>query len=257
MDHKILERIRKLHRHAESAKQLGNMAEAAAFAGKVMELMAEHKLEMSMLSALEQDQQDAMGKSYINPDTRAKRPKKFLIAWKRRLAHLVANNHGCYMVLSDSNFIWLIGRESDRQVAEFMITYLILFGLRQAAKECIAARKIAYASPDPESARGFEAAWHDAYVDAISQRYREMREAAKQGTKTGTAMVLLSTARKEAEEHARKTMSLRNVGPARGPSNVWNEAGRAGGAAAGRSVDLSGLDNGRNLGRGRKALPGS
>lgn len=47
MENPIIEKLRKLIAMEQSARSIGSLAEAEAFASKVQELLSKHKLEMS------------------------------------------------------------------------------------------------------------------------------------------------------------------------------------------------------------------
>ncbi len=57
MQEQIISRIKKLLKHAESAKQLGSLSEAESFAQKATELLLEHNLEMSQINMSEDSDQ--------------------------------------------------------------------------------------------------------------------------------------------------------------------------------------------------------
>ena len=65
MDHKVIDRIKKNLRMAESAEQLGNVHEAEAFAAMAQKMMLLHQVEMSDLELATQDREDPMGTEYF------------------------------------------------------------------------------------------------------------------------------------------------------------------------------------------------
>lgn len=251
VDMKLLERIKKLHNHAESAKQLGNEAEAAAFAAKVQELMAEHKLSFSHLTAVQQDAQDPLDREYVRPEGGPMKMKA--VAWQLDLAKVLATNFGCYMVRSTGSAdIILVGRDSDRAVAAYMITMLTMFAIKTHNTELRRARREAYVEGDGLGARGFGAAFYSAFVATLRMRFAAQRKTVEEAKGKGMALVLIDKAVEEADAHAHKTMKLRMTAAPQGRAD-GNDMGRAAGARAGKAADISGLNSNR-VGGGRRAL---
>lgn len=125
---KLLEKIRKLQ-----AKALGtdNEAEAAAFAAKVQNLLAQHNLDLSDIEQMEEVfGEEDFGEKYIDP-------------WRRRLAAAVARYYMCEfcndMIWSDKKkklvkSFTIMGKKHNRVVAISMYHYLTTTTVRLASQ---------------------------------------------------------------------------------------------------------------------------
>lgn len=85
---KLLDRVRKLHAKAESAKALGSEAEAASFAAAVSKMLAKYKLDMSELEFSQMEKAEPVGEGYVAGE--GKRTRQL---WAEVLAAVVADAH--------------------------------------------------------------------------------------------------------------------------------------------------------------------
>lgn len=260
VNEKLLDRIRKLHAHAESAKNLKNEAEAAAFAAKVQELLTQHKLDMSQLEFDQQDKDEPIGQTYI--ETSPTGHKKSRIAWREQLASAVAKAHYCrILVIPGSSKVLLVGRPVDRQIAEYIIT--TLSGLAEVMADA-AYVKYFYAKKavgQVHEARGYRPAWLIGFVNTIRRRYAEEMVKA-QAAAQSNGMSLIRLDQEQAKVEAYKDQIGRPVHGVRGSSSS-NQAGFRHGAQAGEKVDIrrTGLGAGKQathekLSRGQSLLGG-
>ncbi len=113
MTEKIIDKIRKLHAHAQSAEKIGSEAEAQAFAQMVNQLLNKHRLELTDIQFEERRKNEPVEQAEINfrehGDTfRGKKvewkQKKVRVEWIERLAGIVARAHSCeILVVERSN----------------------------------------------------------------------------------------------------------------------------------------------------------
>lgn len=61
----LIQRIKKLKAHAESAEKIGSLEEAKVFMAKVQELMIEHNLSMMEIDSAKEDEEVLKGFSYV------------------------------------------------------------------------------------------------------------------------------------------------------------------------------------------------
>ncbi len=180
---KMIDRIQKLLAHAESAKKLGNEEEAQAFAAKVNELLLTHKLSMSAIEIAAQDTDDVMGEEIVRMGGR-KRSQ-----WKEDLASTVARAHFCrILIVTGSDTIWFVGRESDRALAIWVYKYLIE-QIDKLGKRGLRRERRAVGN---EMAKGFMASYVRGFVHQVSSRYYEERrkaDAAAKRMSNSTALV--------------------------------------------------------------------
>jgi len=113
----VIELLAKLMRHEQSARDIGSLAEAEAFASKVQQLLTAHKLDMSEIQFEEREQFEPVGQEIVSAHDLGikRRPKR--VRWQERLASAIAECNGCTLLITDhANTVFFVGRTSDRQV---------------------------------------------------------------------------------------------------------------------------------------------
>jgi hypothetical protein len=105
VDSAILDRLSKLLKHQLSAKAIGSLAEAEAFASKIQQLLNQHKLSMSDIEA-KQEEEEGVGEIAVGPGDLAmdgKRSrihdKKTNITWLFTLAHATGECNDCATII--------------------------------------------------------------------------------------------------------------------------------------------------------------
>lgn len=189
----ILEKIKKLNAHAESAQAIGNEAEAEAFAAKVQELLTAYKLSMADLGRESRAQAEHIDCLYVTWKDLGLPPKAQRVPWVEQLAILTAKAYYCEYVVSSrfGNIGFFVGTDTDRQVARFMFITLARALNRLAAEEY---NKFFYANVVdghlPKEKRGFKAGFMTGFIRRLSERFDdEVRP--KAGASSSTAIVLL------------------------------------------------------------------
>lgn len=246
---KILDRIRKLHAKAVSAKQMGSSAEAEAFSAKVSQMLAEHRLNLSDLEMTEMERQEPVAEGLVNTGMGRKR-----VAWVENLVGTVARAHFCrILVVSGSSTYYIVGRKSDREVVEWMVSWLIPWVWDKSFKEMHAARKREKAAGNFYGARGFRISYLNGFVSRLGERFREMRAQveteARAGGK-GTALIRLNNADQAVASYVAEkyTKTASSVG-----QRTRNASGFAAGRKAADGVSLNRPVGGGN-GGGRGLL---
>lgn len=89
---KVIDKVQKLHAHAESAKKIGNEAEAQAFAAKVQELLTQYKLSMSDVEFARRDDEDPIDQAEVNLTKHGFRTKQVRIEWQEMLAAVIGRS---------------------------------------------------------------------------------------------------------------------------------------------------------------------
>ena len=92
MASEIIDKIRKLHHHAESAKKVGSEKEAKAFAKEVQRLLEKHNLELSDIEL--QEEIDNIQQGLLYRDS---------CWWEQGLATMLAQFNGGEIVISSSD----------------------------------------------------------------------------------------------------------------------------------------------------------
>jgi hypothetical protein len=133
---KLLDKLAKLKRHAESAEAIGSEAEAQAFATMFQKLLLDNKLEMTDLEFATSERVDPVDRSIINWRQYAIKVQRRRVEWMENLAQVTAEAYFCKILVGrGSNFIALVGRRQDRVIAEYMIVTLVRAVERLADEE--------------------------------------------------------------------------------------------------------------------------
>lgn len=168
---RVIDKIRKLIRHERSARGIGSAAEAEAFAGKIHELLLQHKISMSEVTVDDEAEQARVGEEEI--PTGGKPRYGSVRREDNCLMNVVAKHHFCQaIVISGTNLIVLVGAEEDRAVVTEMFQFLSSTMKRLARLEeekAKAARR---------SIRKFKPHFYLGFTRAINRRYAKMREVA-------------------------------------------------------------------------------
>lgn len=225
---KIIDKIRKLHAHAESAQKIGSEQEAQAFAQMVNRLLNQHRLELTDIQFEEQRKNEPVGEAEIDfrrhgDSYRGKktewREKHQRIEWIEKLAGIVARAHSCQiMVLEKSNRLWLAGTETNRQIAEYVLITLMRAAEKLSWDEYA---KFFYKSRDEghvTRARGFRHAWLIGFIDRIDERFAEEKQKMR-GHPTGTALVRYDRERMDVQEFLKNKGRAKNT-PTRSVHNL-------------------------------------
>lgn len=137
----ILEKLAKIKRHADSAKEIGNEAEAQAFATMLQNLLLRHKLDMSDIDYAKEMQSEPIiehepetvwgkdGRVYKDfPDVEVVNKRR---QWAEDLAGIITKAYSCrFLVSRGSSMIYFVGHKSNVMQCE----YLFLTMLRCADK---------------------------------------------------------------------------------------------------------------------------
>jgi hypothetical protein len=251
---KTLGLIKKLMAKADSAAQIGSAEEAATFAAKANELLLKHKLEMTDLELASEDTDDPIEDGYINVAQAAGLKKgggARRAAWIEGLASRLCNAHFCkLLVVPGSKTIRIIGRKSDKQIVEYLLTTLVREGERLAILYERVSRVSAQRAglPIPQQPkRGFLLG----FTAGIGEKLREMRvQVVNQGGQH--AIVRFQQATAAVQKYFDDTLGKR-VGKASAPNNsTRNGAAFHAGKQAGRSQSLHG-----GLGQGGSSKSGT
>lgn len=159
--------LRKLIAHQQSAAQIGNLAEAEAFAEKVSALLRKHKLEMSEVEY--QELADEEVASHLVSHRDLGRPYRKHERWLEILSTAVAEANCCRVILAyRGNSYYIVGSETNRKIAEFLFVLLA----RTAARLSLEALR-AHRKRTRRPAKTFRASYLDGFARRIYDRLRE------------------------------------------------------------------------------------
>lgn len=140
-DNKIIDKLAKMLRHQESARQIGNMAEAEAFATRIQEWLTRHKLEISDVQFAEQEQIEPVDVEILRDRDLNIGYERRRIEWQEDLAYQIALTNDCKTLLSNhSNTAFFVGRKTDREICVSLFKYFITLILEYADKAVEEAR---------------------------------------------------------------------------------------------------------------------
>ncbi len=191
----LLNKIGKLHAKAESAKELGQLAEAEAFAAKVTQLLADNKLSMTEVEFATMDKEEPIERQVVTGDDIGVGWKQRRTQWQQSLANGIARNNGCrILIMQGSNSIIFVGRKSDRDIAVYLfcslVPKLVEISKREDADEYYRCRRMG-----TRKAPHWKRSWLIGAVSGIIGKMDEVRYAAeKQAAMSGqgTALVRIS-----------------------------------------------------------------
>lgn len=272
----IIEKLRKLIAHEQSARSIGNMNEAEAFAGKIQELLTSHKLSMSEVEFETRETTEPIDWERVNLRTEVSGSNRANIAWRVYIARAIALANSCVVVNARGcrgTSFFFVGRTSDRELSKMLYVYLIDLGEEMAAKSAKDNRKIqqlkfnvdkdinSFNLP-PWAAAAFNSwmkqyreSWKTGFGEVVSKRittrYEEMLKA--QHTASGETGALV---------HIRKdALAVRNFlagkvsqGRGRMSADQSNADGLAHGRKTGSAVNLSPNRFGESTGRTSRLL---
>lgn len=185
---KIISLIQKLIAHEKSARDIGNQAEAEAFATKIAALLAQHKLEMSEVEYKAQEIENPFGTGWSKKAGGSSTPQ-----WRMSLAQAIANAFFCHISYSTrGNQITFYGRNSDRKAAIEMYETLSDTGVYLAKKEWkLSSLSSMFRFNSGPAAIAWRKSFLRGFADGISRRLRDQYHITEgKANATGTGIIL-------------------------------------------------------------------
>jgi hypothetical protein len=259
-DTKTLSLIQKLLAKADSAASIGSTEEAAAFAAKASELLLRHKLSLSDLEVLAEQESDPMFDGYydVTADPAAKLPRtKNRTQWLTMLANVLCRAHFCRMlVITGEKTIRIIGRESDVMIVRYLYATLAREGYRLGISY---EKQIRYkankegTSVPPRLAASFRLGFIAAIQERLTKMRREVEQQAGQH-----AIVRFHQADRDVQDYLDNLKRRGQVGKVKALtiSGTNQQATQAGYAAGQRAALHQGLNQGGTTKAGRNLLGG-
>lgn len=171
MSSAIVDRIRKLQAMAESARTLGNAEEAAAFAGKVQEMLDSHRLSESVLDA---PAEDATVNSRDVPPEVFDRSDRTLVTWFGILLDGVAKANRCRSYWDrGARRHNIIGTPGDRDIVVYLTKVLSREGDRLLKRY---RQEFAQNNYGAKLARNSATAWRTGFAVGIRARMKAKHE---------------------------------------------------------------------------------
>lgn len=240
----VLLRIRKLRDHADSAASIGNEHEAAAFAAKVSELLAQYHLTSSDIDFAHYMDEGVEAEQIDTRDLGVGGARK-RTPWVTQLANALALHHGCrsYYTTGTSR-ITFVGKESDRAVATYLLSRLVA-DLDRLSREALKEYKLGHGGWAPNYWRR---SWLEGAVAGINQQLRDAKREREQSyAGNTTALVRLSTGTEAADAWLKENVRLSSAAPryAHYHSGAW---GRGNSHGSSMNIAANGVGHGRSKG---------
>jgi hypothetical protein len=166
-------RLQKLIAKEESSRQLGNLAEAEAFASKIQQLLLEYQIDIEELRG--KNTAYGVGKERVEMGDLVGNHEGI---WAYTLYGVGAVNNFCKVIMPPSwgdNYLTLIGEETNREFTHYFVNQLIS-KLRNLARVSFSK----YEGPDKRNT--YIRSFLRGAVDGIGQRLKEDREKAMANT---------------------------------------------------------------------------
>jgi hypothetical protein len=225
---RILDKLQKIKAHQESAEEIGNEAEAQAFAEMLQKLLFTHRLEMSDLDFEKMEKEEPIEKHAIRYPEDLKH-KKSRVIWRERLTSMAARAHFCrILVHRGSSQCTLVGRKSDIEIAEYMVVTLMSAARRLSKSADAKYRR----ETGLGAASGFRDSWLAAFIGRLEQRFDELRR--EHETTSSVALVRVN------KSEAAVLGFMKQFGKANsiGQLNASNSEGWHRGTAAANAINL-------------------
>jgi len=230
---KIIETLQKLINHQRSADDIGNVAEAEAFAAKIAELLFTHKLSMSEVEIAAEERDEPVSQESVDG---------FTAPWAGVLAMGVCSASFCKVIRSHNGYVF-IGRPSDRQAAITMFRYLSVMGKSlcdAGVKAYKQTEEFTYAStwrPSVGIVRNWNVSFLRGYAQALYNRLKLERQALTTSAEAaGTSLMYIG--KSEAAIAAYMAQQFPRLRTGRSSSSNVHSGAYGQGQAAGSRVSL-------------------
>lgn len=212
-DEKIMDKLGKIKAHMESAQELGNEAEAQAFAAKLQEMLLKHKLEMTDIQYTQHLKEEPVEEMRVGGDYEYRGKKRFMTnypdvevthrrcEWAEDLMRVIARAHSCsFLVSKGTSALWIVGRKSDAAVAEYLFIVLLRAAEKMSHAEYMKFRRACRKEGEGNKeltaellaqTHGFKDSWLKGFIQRLSQRFYDEQRKMEQDT-TGTALMRIN-----------------------------------------------------------------
>lgn len=132
----IIDKLAKMLRHEQSARYIGSIAEAEAFATQIQALLSKHGLEMSEIDIAERESDPIDQEWAFSHDKESAVPSEGRrVEWQEELAEKIARSNSCALLITQrSNSVCFVGRPSDRRICLALFRYFTRLALGLSEK---------------------------------------------------------------------------------------------------------------------------
>jgi hypothetical protein len=238
----MIDKLNKLIAHEKSARKIGNVAEAEAFAAKIQELLFKHKLDMTDLEYSEDEANEPVDAEFVSEYdlTGTRRNTDKSQGWVGVLINAVAKANFCRAIGSrKGNGTTLVGQPTDRATAKALFKYLY-----DTCIEAAPAHTLAHCGywADPQEKRRFNKGFKFGFACAIAERLAVEKSKLKAGAQQ-QGLIRIDQLEKKVDAKVREEFpSLRSS-----TSSTRSLAGYTAGKVYGGAV---GINSTKRLGAG-------
>lgn len=173
---KILDKLAKLKRQAESEAKIGNVAAAEAFAQALNAMLLRHELSMEDVPT-GQREDDPIVEQMVDPKRHGLKFGRSRVGWQETLASIVARAHLCKIIVHPgTNYVTFVGTRSHVEVAEYAYGVLAGAADRMSMEARVEWWKREHGGAHVKSGN-YRASWLTGFVLRIQERLRETRAA--------------------------------------------------------------------------------
>jgi hypothetical protein len=201
MNERIIDRLRKLLRHEQSAREIGNMAEAEAFAAKIQEQLDSYNLSLSDIDIEE-------ARSSVAGETT---DFKVSLVWQRQLLRTIADINGCAIVLVPP-FVHIVGAANDRVIVSEFYCYFERLGIDLAFASLAEYKASGVYKRKRKKTRAtvnYKGSFLLGYALALSDRLRKQHAENLAAAEQSTALIYIGNKLADAEMFVSRTMTIR------------------------------------------------
>lgn len=231
MNERIIDRLRKLLNHERSAREIGNIEEAEAFAVKIQQMLDNYNLAMSDID-IEEARSTVAGEET---------EYKVQHVWQRQLLGQIAEINGCQMIVTPP-YICIVGTEGDRAIVNEVYRYFEGLGLDLAMaslKEYKALGEYRRKRKKTRATLSYKGSFLLGYALSLSRRLQDQHKASMQTASEGTALIYIGNKMVDAEHWTNTNMVIRTRPAKKVKAQVFRNPAFSAGIAAGESVALT------------------
>ncbi|MBS1793389.1 MAG: DUF2786 domain-containing protein [Acidobacteria bacterium] len=197
---KVIKKLQKLIAHEQSARAIGNVEEAAAFARRIQSLIDKHNLSMSEVEL------ETAQNSTIDIEPVGDRLGD-IETWQISLLQNIARLNGCHSLKHNAGFQVVVGRQIDRQITINLYLYFETLG-RELAEKFLQNRNIVFSavyagffvSALNSTAEDRRRSFLLGFVASVCQRLEETAKVNAAAKQSSQALVFIGNKQKENRE---------------------------------------------------------
>ena len=230
MTDKIIDRLRKLIRQEQSARSIGSIGEAEAFAAKIQETLDAYNLAMSDIDINE-------SRSSVDGNLTSYKVQQ---NWQLQLLSDICDLNGCRMILAPP-FAAIVGSDVDRNLVNELYPYFENLGLdllRGSIKEFRNSPYYQRKRKKHRATLSYKDSFLLGYTIALTGRLRSQHEESMAAASISTALIYIGNKLADADAFISKNLQIERV-PVKMKRSTFRDPAFFAGLEAGGSVALT------------------